>query len=343
MRPFRKSLANTSAIPSGSPISASKRLSEGVATDYPDVTVYPQRRPIKLGTTTKETTQWLYDLAAHTPFNIAPERGPSLAADIFGEGRWELRPSTTAANFYAIPADRAIYLSYAGLASLWSLAYAAFHVADSASRKQRAASDSSRTQIDIGEESSKLKLKDYVHYSAELFKGDQNWPVQLSQPNANAPFDTPDGRVNNLFFGALSWIILHEIAHIHHKHVKYLPANLLVRQEYQADDFATRWILGQAGDGPEREFRVLMIAVAMTWLFLNERARGTGGDHPPAIHRFREAAQLFKVGELSAGLENAAYIFKALLDPSTPAPQFDTPEKMFDWVSERLEKLFPAY
>jgi hypothetical protein len=150
--------------------------------------------------------------------------------------------------------------------------------------------------------------------------------------------------VNNVFFGALSWMILHEIAHVHHGDEKFIPADLLVRQEYRADDFATRWILDDAGKGLCREFRVLMITVALTWLFLNERVLGKGTDHPPAILRFREAAELFQMGERSPGLENAAYVFKyvfkALLDPKTKPPPHKTPKEIFAWVSRRLENLF---
>jgi hypothetical protein len=87
-----------------------------------------------MSNTTQIVTQPLFELAARTPFNIAPERGSELAAAIFGSNKWQLRPSKTAANFYAVPSEKAIYLSYAGLASLWCLAYAAFHVMDAASR-----------------------------------------------------------------------------------------------------------------------------------------------------------------------------------------------------------------
>jgi hypothetical protein len=76
---------------------------------------------------TKEVTEPLFRHAAGTPLNIAPENGQKLAAEIFGGGKWELKPSSTPANFYALPADKAIYLSYAGLSSLWCVAYAAFH------------------------------------------------------------------------------------------------------------------------------------------------------------------------------------------------------------------------
>lgn len=74
----------------------------------------------------------------------------------------------------------------------------------------------------------------------------------------------------------MSWIVLHEVAHVHHGDSKPIPAHLQVRREYRADSFATDWILGEAGRRLMREFRVLMITVALTWLFLNERAVDRG-------------------------------------------------------------------
>jgi hypothetical protein len=292
--------------------------------------------------TSKEVTEPLFRLAARAPFNIAPERGPELAGEIFGSAKWEMRPSSTKASFAAIPQDKAIYLSYAGLASLWCLAYAAYHVMDIASRKQREPKAAGQTEIDIAGECATLRIAEHVKYAEDLFRADQHWPDQLSMPDAAAVPSSAEGRVNNVFFGALSWIILHEVAHVHHSDSRFVPPDLAIRQEYQADSFATEWVLDDAGKGLYREFRVLMICVALTWLFLNERVLGKGTDHPPAILRFREAARLFKLGDRSAALENSAYVLKALLDPATPAPLHETPKTAFAWVSERLEILFPV-
>ncbi|ODS02275.1 hypothetical protein AUC71_16190 [Methyloceanibacter marginalis] len=290
-------------------------------------------------TTTEDATKELFRLAARTPLNIAPEQGSKLQSEIFGSSKWNIKPSQTAANFYAVPQDRTIFLSYAGLASLWCVAYAAFHVANLVSQAQRSA-EAEQTQIDIGREFASLKIGAYITYAEDLFRKDQEWPATISQPQIDVAFDSSEGRVNNVFFGALSWILLHEIAHIYRDDEKFIPVDMQIRQEYLADDFATRWILEGAGKGLKREFRVLVICVALAWLFIGERVLGKGTDHPPAILRFREAAALFQTGERSAGIENAAYIFKALLDPSTPSPPHDTPKAYFDWVSQRLEILF---
>ena len=292
--------------------------------------------------TTEQATGELFRLANRAPFNIALERSDSLATDIFGSGKWSIKPSRTEANFYAIPATATLYLSYAGLASLWCLSYVAFHIMDVASRRQRAERGSSQPHFDIGEELSSRRLPSYLAYARKLFHGDCKWPDDLSTPNVQDQLDTVPGRINNTFFGALSWIVLHEIAHVHHADEILIPSAQRVSQEYRADNFATKWILDSAGTGLKREFRVLVVSVALAWLLLNEQELGKGTTHPAAILRFRETTHLFRMGERSAGLENAAYMFKAIFDPITTPPAHETPEDLFAWVSQRLEALFPV-
>lgn len=244
------------------------------------------------------------------------------------------------ANFHAYPSETRVAATYAGLASLWCLSYAAFHISDCASRSQRAV-EKAETHIDIGEHFAKMQINEYLEYARNLFRGDREWPTNLQTPDINVKLDTPEGRVNNIFFGALSWVLLHEIGHVHLQHEKHIPVEQRLTQEYQADNFATCWILGDAGSGIEREFRVLMVCVALSWLFLNEETLGQGSAHPAAIIRFQEATSIFEMGERSAGLENAAYVLKAIFDPLSNAPAFETPKQSFEWITNRLAELFP--
>lgn len=187
-----------------------------------------------------------------------------------------------------------------------------------------------------------MRLGEHVGFARSLFHGEQEWPSNLATPDPKEPLASEAGRVNNLFFGALAWILLHEIGHVHHKHEKFIPVTQRVRQEYVADDFATRWILEAAGQGLENEFRVLIICVAHCWIFLNEAEIGQGSDHPPAFTRFRESCASFQnLGLRSPALENATYLFKAVFDPETVSPSFENPSQGFDWMVERLEQLFP--
>jgi hypothetical protein len=189
--------------------------------------------------TTDDATTGLFAIARRAPFNIAPERGQKLADEIFGAGKWELRDSRTAANFYALPQENAVYLSYAGLASLWCLAYSAFQVMDIASRAQRELKGQGQGQgqgqghIDIGQLVVQRRVAEHVRFAENLFVEDQDWPDDLPRPDVTASSSSLEGRINNVFFGALSWVILHEIAHVHHGDQKYIPTHLQVRQEYR--------------------------------------------------------------------------------------------------------------
>ena len=290
-------------------------------------------------TTTEEATTGLFELARRTPFNIAPEKAQALAHEVFGAGGWELRPSRTEANFFAVVAERAIYLSFAGLASLWCLAFTSYCVMDLASRAARNP-EIKDEQIDFGACWGRLNLNAYLEYARRLIHADELWPEQLCGPDVAAHLDSVEGRVNNLFFGALSWIFLHEIAHVHHGDSHLIPAAMKVGQEYRADAFATMWVLDEAGHGLDREFRVLAVTVALAWLFLHEQERGQGYDHPAAILRFREAIVRFDMGERSTALENATYMLKALFDPETEMPTGLLAREAFDWVCDRLEARF---
>lgn len=291
---------------------------------------------------TESVMKWLFRMAQRVPMNIAPECQEKLASDIFGPEKWTISWSNEPANFFAIPQDKAIYLSAAGQASLWCLAYTAFHVMDVASRTQRATSYDAHGHLDIGQYYSALHLGEYVAFSRSLFHADRPWPKNLEMPSEGPAQSSNEWRINNIYLGALSWIMLHEIAHVHHQDQKFVPDSLRIKQEYLADGFATDWILSSAGQGLEREFRILMIAVALTWSFLSESELGQGNTHPATILRFREVAERFKAGERSVGLENATYLLKAVLDPATVPPAHETPEQAFEWISGRLEAMFPA-
>ena len=170
------------------------------------------------------------------------------------------------------------------------------------------------------------RLARYVDYARSLARSDLDWPEGLELPSPVAPLDSYDGRVNNPFFGALAWIMLHEIAHILNSDIRLLPPELRRSQEFRADAFATDWILDEAGQAVEREFRVLAITTARSWLFLHEHSKGPGHSHPPALERFRQAVHEFQMSEQSVALESAAYMLKAVFDPAS-IPRRMSPRK----------------
>jgi hypothetical protein len=58
-------------------------------------------------------------------------------------------------------------------------------------------------------------------------------------------------------------MVLHEIAHIHLNHEEFTTAEIRRNQEFEADKWATKWILDQAGSDLNREFRVFAVAIGI--------------------------------------------------------------------------------
>jgi hypothetical protein len=245
--------------------------------------------------------------------------------------------------FYAMPGDRKeIAVSTAGLGSLWCLAYVATHVMDIASREQRL--ERGEHQLDISAEYRSRHLDEYIEYARSLFHSDKPWPDKLPTPDVHAAAASLEGCVNNVFFGAAAWILLHEFAHLHLGHQKQSPANIRIRDEHEADKFATSWILEEAGNGLYLEFRLLMVSVALSWVMLDATVKSKGSDHPAAITRFNEVTALYRVAtQRSAALENSAYLFKVVFAPHHPLPKalYEDSVELFAAVAARMNEIFP--
>jgi hypothetical protein len=81
--------------------------------------------------------------------------------------------------------------------------------------------------------------------------------------------------------------LLHEIAHVRLGHE---PDNgRSHKQEEEADEFAAKWVFKEVPTDREREFRILVVGVALAWLLL---FAPVGGDtkHPPAYARVMHVA-----------------------------------------------------
>lgn len=291
--------------------------------------------------TTQEATDFLFRRSIRVPFNIAPERSEELEKEIFGRERWNFEPSDGKANFTAVAHKKTIYLTYSGMASLWCVAYVAYSVMDIASRTRRDVAHSGKPCIDATQATQDLNLQAYLDYARRLMREDVPWPADISHPATDPAEATREYLVNNLFFGALSWILLHEIAHVRHGDEGIEPRDVRIRQETRADQFAIDWVFGEAGNGLTREYRILAVTVALAWVLLYEFERGKSSVHPDAILRFEEAVAQFGGGERSAALENATYALKAIFDAATPMPACDTPREAFAWMCKRLRELMP--
>lgn len=272
-----------------------------------------------------------------SPFRFAPERQAALLALMKGSP-FEAKLAVGPAQFTAYPTEERIEVASSGLASLWALTYVGYRYMDIASRSAASERGKASDQLTIHADP---VFGELIDYARRLFVADEEWPDQLPRPTWNAAFDSMDGRINNLFMGATAWVVLHEICHVAQDHTAYAGREYRLTQEHEADRFAVRWPLEQAV-GDQREFRILAITVALAWLFLFERAKRGGDDHPPAIIRFREAASWFELNDESVALENAVYLLKGIFDPENDGMPLEMgPQTAFDWIDNRLAELFP--
>lgn len=290
--------------------------------------------------TTYEIMKPFFEDVSASPFRIAPEREEEMAARLADAGVEAVDLVDGKARFVAMPGEDAhIRVSAAGLASLWCLAYVAFAFMDIASRT--AASPAGRA-VDQLVVFTSPAYGDLVAFARRLFGADEAWPDNLRLPVFGAAPGTPDGRANNLFLAATSWVLLHEIGHLSLGHSRLVSESLRLSQEEEADRFAVLWPLECCPTADQREFRVLAIIVALAWLFLFEQTSRGGGDHPASIMRFWQAASLFEVPDDSPALENGVYALKAIFDAeTTDMPSDLTARKAFDWIDERLAQHFP--
>jgi hypothetical protein len=239
-----------------------------------------------------------------------------------GEGA----PKARRDPFKAIPGDREIEVSCSGLAMLWCMAAYGALTFDLV----RDARHSGGGLVDVGP---LFHGAEWMLTLAEtLCKDDINWPTGRHRPNANQsgePYET----IDRLFYGAVSWILLHEIAHVHYRHRTDLLPPEMVQQEKDADKFATRWLFEGPPSPDNREFRILSVGVAVAWLLLFE-PRGGDPKHPPIVSRLIDIYDRMNPDPQSVALEVFAHLLKILFFRGRNAPEFDDAVSLFEWTRD---------
>jgi len=139
---------------------------------------------------------------------------------------------------------------------------------------------------------------------------------------------TADSQIGNaFFFGALSWIIRHEIAHVTLQHVVVVDS---IQAENDADRQATEWLRGEREADPNRvptahpgkmelelEQRAIVAGIGLIWVAMFETAVGIPGKtHPPSAERLFRCFEILNLREDSAAAEILADVLKAWIDPT---------------------------
>lgn len=229
-----------------------------------------------------------------------------------------------------------IWAPYSGLMSLWAATRAVVLIGAEAMKATRRGEAS----LDNQPSTPAAQAARLLEASKSFIRNPlANWPGDLPKPNGHALEGSLDWHVNNVFLSACGWILLHEVAHMHLSHEPDTSPDRLKEQEREADGWATSWILDHAPQDLHKEFRILAIAAAFTWIGVSDGVMRVDTTHPHAWERFGHCTNAFTADALSPGLEMSAYALKACFFPTEPIPPAETPEDAFFDVLIRATRL----
>ena len=258
-----------------------------------------------------------------------------------------LRPGLKA-EFAAFLEKKAVRITWNGIATLWACCQAFARIAmamDEGVRQGRERIDALPNSVKIG--LGLLTASMWLNTKDLPSDGKAHWFDGVPPPSAQ-PNDQHSCNGNQLFFGALAWILRHEIAHITLGHVSTV-ANYSIVQEKEADDQAADWLRGDrnadglrpvgaapVGEELELERRALAIVLGTVWIASFEiRAREPSTMHPPIADRIFNTLDRMGLREDSAALMTAANCIQALIDPQG---QWSTADKPFTNSLEFLQE-----
>jgi Peptidase U49 len=264
-------------------------------------------------------------------FAIAPERARELNDVIFKRAPWilDFTVGSDRRTFIAYPRKQILEARFFALLSLWASANAALLFA----REMMEAARAGRGAVSTAPGSAAANAINFVAAAKELLRDPSaNWPAELPLPDPHPQLETHQWYVNQLFLASTAWVLLHEVAHVHLGHEETTIAEILIQQEREADDWATRWILEHAPEDLRREFRSVACATGLAWVGLGDEIQRGLTTHPHASQRLTASSRFFPLAEESPALEMAGHIVKAFFNPSEPVPDSEHPGEAFDRI-----------
>lgn len=265
------------------------------------------------------------------PFAVAPERAQELNDVIFKRVPWilDFAVGQNRTTFIAYPSKQLLEARFFALLSLWASANAALLFAS----EMMEATRNGRRAVSAALGSPAAEALRFVAAAEELLRDPSaTWPADLALPDPHAEIETHAWYVNQLFLAATAWVLLHEIAHVHLGHEETTIAEIRIRQEREADEWATRWVLEQAPEDLRREFRSVACATGLAWIGLGDEIQRGLTTHPHASQRLTACSSFFPSAETSPALEMAGHIVKAFFNPHAPMPDSEHPSEAFDRI-----------
>jgi Peptidase U49 len=274
-----------------------------------------------------------HDFVIASPIGIAPERKDDYFA-LFRGSACIVHFSNTQANFEAHVSEPSVEIRFSALLSLWATAKAALQISNAMAAAMRDAIERKANRAILEFEPGTPAYEGRVLIDlAKNFIDDPKAKWRNDIPSLALSPDPAgtEAKINNLFLGACGWCILHEIAHIVLGHQPATSRDRLLQQEFEADAWATKWVLDHCPTIEQRRFRILCCATGLAWVGLVDAVRRGSSDHPHASERLIECAKVFGDGDLAGVIEIAMHVLKALFIPSEELPVADNADDaLFD-------------
>jgi hypothetical protein len=226
--------------------------------------------------------------------------------------------------------------------SLWATAKAAIQISDAmaAAMRDAIARKAKRTFLEFEPGTPAHEGRVLIDVAKAFIASPvAKWRDDVFAPHLSTDPNGVNEKINDLFLGACGWCILHEIAHIVLGHQAETSRDRLLQQEFEADVWATNWVLENCPTVEERRFRILCCATGLAWIGLVDVVRRGSSDHPHASERLLKCADHFRGGDLSGAIEIAMHFLKAIFVPDEELPVADeADDALFDVLFRYLRK-----
>jgi len=198
--------------------------------------------------------------------------------------------------------DKRVILGLAALERIWAFTYFYLAVLELKSKNK---------VIDLTKIPGMQPARELAQWALKCEKSRKRlgWPEGLPRPDKAAADDKRISDTNKFFYGALSFMILHEIGHIELQHTlsRFENRDTSYKMEFEADKWAAKFMLDKwRSGGRETDFtaRCTSIAFGLSLLTGVELYHtGAPDDHPTIAERllkFFNAFSLESTGKKSA-------------------------------------------
>jgi hypothetical protein len=266
-----------------------------------------------------------------------------------------------AAEFSVTPPAGPVRITWAGIGSLWACSQGAMRLARRMSEAKRRVDARSDAKLQFADDQELGVGIDLLELCRRFCKNDMP-PQSRDAPKwfnwAPKPEISPtsvDGKIgNNLFFGALSWIMRHEIAHVTLQHTVVVDS---IAAENEADRQATEWFRGELRSDPDRapsappghaetqlEMRAIAIGLGLIWVAIFESLVGQSSlTHPPSAERIFRCIDLLGLKQDSMAAEVLSDTIQVWIDPTgnwAPEGGYSTANAALDDALDRLNRFY---